>query len=253
MEAVKSFFKRTPMKTKISSLYTIMMLTSVISLYGQQEKPRENNHLFPHPVNSTMGIPDPIGSFNIRLNALRQQTTDGVEYDLSGHLGYGLFEWGGIHLRSLGVKTTPFTEVIGMVGLWRNKERTQGISLLGIVGIPTGAKKEGQHHGLAYLFGLTGRIAKEDLLTNDIILHYDFSAAHFIAETGTVVKLFPILFTTLDLRGTFGGSRPDITILPSVKWKVIDSGFIAFGFHAPLTKSTLFKNQVIVQIELGSH
>ncbi|MBU2446650.1 MAG: hypothetical protein KJ666_13925 [Bacteroidetes bacterium] len=253
MEVVKLFFKRATMKIGISSLYTIMLLSSVISSYGQQVQHHGNDHLFPHPVNSTMGIPDPIGSFNIRLNAFRQQTTDGVEYDLSGHLGYGLFEWGGIHLRSLGVKTTPFTEVIGMVGLWRNKERTQGISLLGIVGIPTGAKKEGQHHGLAYLFGFTGRIAKEDLLTNDIILHYDLSAAHFIAETGTVVKLSPILFATLDLRGTFGESRPDISILPSVKWKLIDSGFIAFGFHAPLTKSTAFKNQIIIQIELGSH
>lgn len=250
---MKSFFEGTIMKIQLFLLCVILLSSLPISLYGQQENPRENNHLFPHPVNSTMGIPDPIGSFNIRLNALRQQTTDGVEYDLSGHLGYGLFEWGGIHLRSLGVKTTPFTEVIGMVGLWRNKERTQGISLLGIVGIPTGAKKEGQHHGLAYLFGVTGRMAKEDLFTNDIILHYDLSAAHFIAETGTVVKLFPILFTTLDLRGTFGGSRPDISILPSIKWKVIDSGFIAFGFHAALTKSTSFKNQVIAQIELGSH
>lgn len=251
---MKSFFEETIMKIRLFLLCVIVLSGLPISLHGQQREQQKNDHLFPHPVNSTMGIPDPIGSFNIRLNALRQQTTDGVgEYDLSGHLGYGLFEWGGIHLRSLGVKTTPFTEVIGMVGLWRNKERTQGISLLGIVGIPTGAKKEGQHHGLAYLFGFAGRIAKEDLLTNDVILHYDFSAAHFIAETGTVVKLSPILFTTLDLRGTFGGSRPDITILPSVKWKVIDSGFIAFGFHAPLTKSTSFKNQIIVQIELGSH
>lgn len=221
--------------------------------FAQDAGTNHQHSPFPHPVNATMAISDPVGSYNIRLNVFRQQNDGTSELDVSGHLSYGMFEWGGIHLRSLGVKTTPFTEVIGMAGLWRNEELTQGISLLGIVGIPTGAKKQGQHHGLAYLFGFTGRIAKENLLTNDIILHYDFSAAHFIAETGTVVKLSHAAFTTLDLRSTFGESRPDITILPSVKWKVIDSGFIAFGFHAPLTKSTAFKNQIIVQIELGSH
>lgn len=220
---------------------------------SQDDGTTHHHYPFPHPVNATMGIPDPVGTYNIRLNAFRQQNDGSSEFDVSGHLGYGIFEWGGIHLRSLGIKTTPFTEVIGMVGLWRNNDRTQGISLLGIVGIPTGAKREEQHHGLGYLFGFTGRIAKADLLTNDIILHYDFSAAHFIVETGTVVKLSPIVFATMDLRGTFGGSRPEISILPSVKWKVIDSGFIALGFHAPLTKSASFKNQFILQIELGSH
>ncbi|MBU2507827.1 MAG: hypothetical protein KJ799_14050, partial [Bacteroidetes bacterium] len=150
---------------------TILMFFSLVIVLPQlalsQDAGTNHQHSpFPHPVNATMSIPDPVGSYNIRLNAFRQQNDATSELDVSGHLGYGMFEWGGIHLRSLGVKSTPFTEVIGLVGLWRNNERTQGISLLGIVGIPTGAKAEGQHHGLAYLFGFTGRIAKEDLLTN---------------------------------------------------------------------------------------
>ena len=210
-------------------------------------------HHFPHPLNATMAIPDPVGSYNIRLNAFRQQKDNEATYDFSGHLSYGMFDWGGIHLRSLGVKTTPLTEMIAMVGLWRNGRRTQGVSLLGIVGLPTGKKEGNGHHGLTYLAGLTGRIAKEGIITNDMILHYDFSAKHTITETGTVVKLMANLFATLDARGTFGSDQPDIALLTSLKFQLFAATFLALGYHTPVTNTRTFSHQVFVQVEVGSH
>ncbi|MEK6570964.1 MAG: hypothetical protein AABZ61_06310 [Bacteroidota bacterium] len=210
-------------------------------------------HQLPHPMNATMGIPDPVGSYNIRLNGFRQKNNGGAEYDLSGHIGYGMFEWGGIHLRSLGVRTTPFTEIIGIVGFWRNDARTQGASLLGIIGLPTGKKKGEAHHGLAYLLGLTGRMARDGLLTNDIILHYDFSAKHYIAENGMVIELTPNVFGVVDARGVFGKSRPEVSLLPALKLRMLSSTYVAIGYNASLTKAKPFQNQMFVQVEIGSH
>lgn len=210
-------------------------------------------HHFPHPLNATMGMPDPVGSYNIRLNGFRQAKDGDGEYDVSGHLSYGMFEWGGIHLRSLGVRTTPVTEIIGMVGLWRNEERAQGISLLGIVGLPTGKKDGKAHHGLSYLAGFTGRIAVPGAITNDIIVHYDFTAKHYIAETGSVLKLWPNLFATLDARGTFGNVRPDISLLSSMKFQVSSGIFLAVGYHTPVTNAKSFTHQIFAQLEIGSH
>lgn len=220
---------------------------------AQESEEAHRHSQFPHPLNATMGIPDPVGSYNIRLNVFRQQTDSGSEYDLSGHLGYGMFEWGGIHLRSLGVKTTPLTEVIGMVGLWRNQRKTQGISLLGIVGIPTGSKEGEAHHGLAYLAGFTARLATENVMTNDIILHYDFTAKHYIAETGSVVRVMENLFATLDLRGAFGNDRPDISALTSFKFQIAPLLFLAVGYYTPATNARTFAHQIFVQFEMGSH
>lgn len=73
-----------------------------------------------------MAIPDPVGSYNIRLNGFRQVHDSELSYDVGGHLSYGMFEWGGIHLRSLGVRTTPLTEVIGMVGCGEMREKLRG-------------------------------------------------------------------------------------------------------------------------------
>lgn len=241
--------------SKIKIFATVLYVVAAFPLFAQQNQTDHSHSAFPHPINATMAIPDPVGSYNVRLNTFRQQTETKTEYDVSGHISYGLFDWGGIHLRSLGVRTTPFTEIIGMVGLWRNKERTEGISLLGIVGVPTGRKsEEGKEHGLAYLFGVTGRIAKKDLITNDILLHYDFSAGHFIAETGSVLKLSHSLFATLDTRGIFGGKiKPDISFMPALKLKFIEYGFIALGYNTATTNGTLFKNQVFLQFEFGNH
>ncbi len=210
-------------------------------------------HHFPHPLNATMAVPDPVGGYNIRLSGFRQVKDSDGTYDVSGHLSYGMFEWGGIHLRSLGVRTTPFTEIIGMIGLWKNEERSRGISLLGIVGVPTGKKDGEAHHGLSYLAGLTGRIAAQGMITNDIILHYDFTAKHYIAETGSVLRLWPNLFVTLDARGTFGSVRPDISLLSSMKFQVSPAIFLALGYHTPVTTARSFTHQVFLQLEIGSH
>ena len=241
----------------MNSLFHIIGLLAALSVasisaFGQSSEGHRRTQ-FPHPLNATMGIPDPVGSYNVRVNGFRQVHNDETSYDVSGHLSYGMFEWGGLHLRSLGVRTAPFTEIIGMVGLLRNESRTQGVSLLGIVGVPTGKKNGQEHHGLAYLAGVTGRLAKKGLLTNDIILHYDFSASHLIAETGSVIRLTPRLFATLDARGTFGDISPDISLLSSLKMQVFDTAYLALGYHTPVTNARSFAHQLFVQLEIGSH
>lgn len=235
----------------LGCLAFLSFFSTISFAQGSEEAHRHSQ--FPHPLNATMGIPDPVGSYNIRLNGFRQVHDSQVTYDFSGHLSYGMFEWGGIHLRSLGVKTTPLTEVIGMVGLWRNQRKTQGVSLLGIVGIPTGKKKEGEHHGLAYLAGFTARLASENVVTNDVILHYDFTAKHYIAETGSVVRLREGLFTTLDVRGTFGSDPPNISLLTSIKSRIASGLFIALAYHGPATSGRTFTHQIFTQLEIGGH
>lgn len=240
------------MKIRLFLLCVIVLSGFSISLHGQQREQQTNDHLLPHPVNAAMGIPDPVGSFNIRLNALRQQTTLGAENDISGHIGYGMFEWGGIHLRSLGVKTTPFTEVIGMVELWRDESRTQGLSFLGILGIPTGRNKD-EHHGIAYLAGIAGRVNTFDILTTDAIVHYDFTAGHLIVESGSVIRLMPNVFGVLDISTTFGNLRPNISLLPALKISVYPMTFVGIGYRVPVTVARDFTNQIYLQIEIGSH
>jgi hypothetical protein len=232
----------------------VMAMLCTSTFVGElQAYDKPNHQVFPHPVNATMGTPDPIGSFNVRLNTFKQDRDGTSEYDIGGHLGYGLWEWGGIHLRSLGVRTTPLTELIGLVGLWRSEQKEQGISFISILGLPTSKKEGEEHHGLSYLVGLTGRMAIHNVLTNDVILHYDVSAKHYIAETGTVVRLFTSMFGVLDTRTTVGSTQPEVLVMPAVKVKLFSLGFLGLGLNVPITTTSSFHRQVVVQIEVGNH
>lgn len=243
------------MKHTFIIFYTVWLLVfSPGPVNAQESEEVHRNSQFPHPLNATMAIPDPVGSYNIRLNGFRQVHNNDVSYDVSGHFSYGMFEWGGLHLRSLGVKTNPLTELIGMVGLWRNERRTQGISFIGIVGIPTGKKKADKHHGLSYLAGFSGRVTVDDFINNDIILHYDFTAKHYIAESGTVVRLSPNVFGVLDTKTTLGNNvQPEVLLLPSVKFRILSGGFIGVGYNVPVTTYSTFEKQFFIQLEIGSH
>ncbi len=251
---MKLFFMETNIKMRIFLLCIILLSGVSGLLHGQQIEQSTTDHQFPHPLNSTMGIPDPVGSYNVRLNTFHQQRGETGEVDISGHLSYGMFDWGGVHLRSLGVRTTPFTEIIGMVGVWRDTKNKNGVSLLGIVGVPTGKDKTGkQHHGVAYLFGVTNRLTLSDRFVNDGIFHYDFSAKHFIVETGSVFRLTHDLFGGLDMSGTFGNSLPEITVLPSIKMRMFDRLFLALGYNTAITRSKPFAHQIFLQLEVGTH
>lgn len=233
-------------------LLSIAMLITITDTMAQDES---YPHGLPHPINATMGILDPVGSYNARVNLFRQQNSDGnSETDIGGHFSYGLSEIGGIHIRSLGIRTTPSTELIGMVNLFRDELKQQGMSFIGILGLPTGKKNGDEHHGLSYLMGFSGRVTVSDFINNDVILHYDFTAKHYIAESGTVARVSPNIFLGLDARMTIGNNvLPESLLMPSVKVRIIDGGFLGVGYNTPLTTYSTFDKQLLMQFEVGSH
>jgi hypothetical protein len=239
-------------KVASSLIAAAVIICSVVSVTLHAQSHVEQRRSV-HSINAPMGVPDPVGHYNLRVNVIRQQEVGSSRYDLSGHFGYGLFEWGGVHLRSLGARTSPLTEVIGMVGVLNSEDRTEGLSVLGILGIPTGEKDAEQHHGLSYLVGIAGRWRIGSVVVNDAVFHYDATAGHWIAESGTIVEISSFFFGVIDARLTFGGAAPEILVLPAMKVRVSRSMSAAIGYHAPLSRSKPFGHQLLVQWEMSHH
>lgn len=138
-----------------------------------------------------------------------------------------------------------------MLALLRDEKKQQGISLLTILGIPTGAVPAG-HHGLGYLLGITGRMVHRNIFTWDGILHYDFNAKHLLPESGFVIKTWESLFATLDLRATLK-SKSAAAILPGVKYAATPSLFVGVGYQESFGAASTFDRQFYLQVEFGRH
>lgn len=235
-------------------LFIISAIYSATS-FAQTESPPPNNHgahSLPHAFLIPNGVAPKKGAYNFQIDPFLEQRSDSTSIlDIGGHASVGMFDWGGIHLRSLGARTTPSLKVIAMGSLYRDPQGESGMGLLGIVGVPTGAVKESNtHHGLSYLVGISGRFLAMTKLASDVILHYDVTAAHFIPELGLVYWALDRLFFILDARATIGAGQSDI--LPGFKYKISEETFIGAGYRQPFGNSS-FDRQLHLLLELGRH
>lgn len=210
-----------------------------------------HSHSFPHAFLLPNGITPPKGTYNLQLSPFVEQRTDSTDLDVGGHASFGLFDWGGIHLRSLGIRTTSQLKVIGMGSLYRATDGRSGLGVLAILGVPSGGKKTSAHHGVSYLGGISGRMYLLECLAADVILHYDFTAKHFIPEAGLVWQVVPRWFAILDTRVTVGAGQADV--LPGVKYQLNQDLFVGAGFRQPIGPAVPFERQFHLQLELGNH
>ncbi len=222
-------------------------------------EPSSGEH-FPHAFLVPMGVPPTQGCYTVQLNGIYQRLDGSSRGDFGGHASYGLFDWGGIHLRSLGVATAPTTEVIGMVGLFRDASRSNGISALAIVGLPTGSSSSHDHADpsansgstTTFLAGLTGRWIIAPWLRWDANIHYDFTEKHVVPESGLVARTLKDLFLSLDVRATLGSGN-QVLALPGVKYHLGRGVYLGLGYEAPLTTDRPYDSRTYLQLEFGSH
>lgn len=207
----------------------------------------------PHSFLLPRGVPEKKNSYHIQVSPFLDQTSGVTTPDIGGHLSYGLFDWGGIHLRSLGARTSPNAEIIGLIGLIKNQEHTQGISLLTILAIPTNKKPGQDHSGLGYLVGLASRLTPTNNIVINPTLHYDFTAMHVIPELGMIYRLSSLFYSVLDSRASLGSGGNKVDLLPGMKLRIGSHSFLGVGYRFPVTTLRDFDRQIYFQYELMSH
>ncbi|MBI4375096.1 MAG: hypothetical protein HY549_01475 [Elusimicrobia bacterium] len=218
----------------------------MVNLDSAQAQEAEHAAL-PHAFLLPRGLAPRPGSYNIQLTPFLQGKRGVYELDTGGHASIGMFDWGGLHLRSLGARTAPTTELIGIATLARDGPR--GLSLLAIAGAPTGPSRDGHHSSWSFLAGLAGHWPGHGWGA-DALLHYDFSLGHFIPEVSLIRKLTKRCFAVLEGSATIG-NRPEIYTLPGIKFALNRSSLIGLGYRFPLTNSRTFDRQIYAQLEWG--
>lgn len=203
----------------------------------------------PHAFLLPRGTPPPPGAYAVQLTPFLQSEAGRSKLDLGAHASVGMFERGGLHLRSLGIGTFPTTELIGMASLVRDGGR--GLSLLAIAGAPTGPSTGGHHGSWSFLAGLAGHWPGRRWGA-DAVLHYDFTASHLLPEAALVLALGDRLFAVAEGSATLG-DRAELYALPGLKLALGRSVRLGAGYRFPLTRARKFDGQALIQVELGGH
>ncbi|MCC6128969.1 MAG: hypothetical protein IT186_03490 [Acidobacteria bacterium] len=218
----------------------------------------------PHSFNIPMGVVSPAGCHAVELNGIYQEDGGSSRGDFGGHASFSFFDWGGVHLRSQGIGTAPTTEVIGMVGLLRDKARRNGLSALVIVGLPTGPS-DGHGHDVTgtggaenpgpqttFLTGVAWRLTLAEWLLWDANVHYDFTLDHVVPESGLTARVHDRVFTNLEVRATLGDGS-EVLGLAGVKYRAGRGLFVGLGYEAALTTSRPYDRRLYFQVEILSH
>lgn len=75
---------------------------------------QEQEDVFVHPFFSHMALADPVGAVSFRFTGMERREGETVGGDVGLHIEAGLLPRLGIHLRSDGIKSERFSEVMVM-------------------------------------------------------------------------------------------------------------------------------------------
>ncbi len=129
---------------------SVLLIGIVKPLAAQENDESKMTDMFVHPFLAHMALPDKPGEMSLRLTAFQQRIGSTVGQDLVVHIEAGLLPGLGLHIRSDGIKTSPYSEVMVMYSFLHDATYTNGLSVFGQVSIPTGPAK---CNSLKYLFG----------------------------------------------------------------------------------------------------
>ncbi len=198
--------------------------------------------MFVHPFLTHMALPDPPGEMSLRVTAFQERIGSDVEQDLGMHLEAGLLPNLGIHIRSDGIKTSPYSEVMLMYGFLHDASLNNGMSVFGQVSIPTGPV---QSNALKYLFGLSGRLTIPKVMVMDANMHINLADKMAEYESSFIFKASEMLYPELELRGEITEEATSLYSLIGLKFRIADKTAIGMGIQIPITNDRAYDTQAL--------
>lgn len=231
------------------SKYLLVLILSLsgmtIRTRGQQGEREGMGDMFVHPFLAHMALPDKPGEMSLRLNPFQQREDSLINQDIGLHIEAGLLPNLGIHLRTDGIKTSPYSEVMLMYGFLHDKSLENGLSVFGQVSIPTGPVKS---NNFKYLFGLSGRLTVPKIMVMDANMHVNLADKMAEYESSFVFKASQTLYPEIELRGEITDEATSLYSLVGLKFRIADETAVGVGFQAPLSNDKEYDMQALLTL-----
>ncbi|MEO6540850.1 MAG: hypothetical protein ABIN74_07680 [Ferruginibacter sp.] len=210
---------------------------------------KENNKpkmadMFVHPFLTHMALPDPPGTMSLRATAFQQRSDSTVEQDLALHFEVGLIRNLGLHIRTDGIKTSPYSEVMLMYSFLHDASYSNGLSVFGQISIPTGPGVKS--NALKYLFGFSGRLTAPKILVVDANMHINLADKMAEYEGSFVFRASKLLYPELELRGVITQHSTSLYSLLGLKFRIADEMTIGAGIQTAVSRAREYDTQALL-------
>ncbi len=230
------------MKTIYLLLCAVFLIGTVKPVAAQENDTGKMGDMFVHPFLTHMALPDPPGTMSLRLTPFQQRSDSIVSQDMAIHIEAGLLPGLGIHIRSDGIKTSPYSEVMLMYSFLHDAAYNNGLSVFGQVSLPTGPAKS---NSLKYLFGLAGRLTAPNIVVIDANMHVNLADKMAEYESSFVFKASKMLYPEMELRGEITEKATSLYSLIGLKFRIADEMALGVGIQVPITKEREYDTQAL--------
>jgi hypothetical protein len=226
----------------------ILFIGTAFPVTGQENDKGKMADMFVHPFLTHMALPDPPGTMSLRLTAFQQRIGSAVGQDLGVHIEAGLLPGLGIHIRSDGIKTSPYSEVMLMYSFLHDASYNNGLSIFGQVSIPTGPVES---NALKYLFGLSGRLTIPKIMVMDANMHINLADKMAEYESSFIFKASKMLYPELEFRGVINKDAISLYSLLGLKFRIADEMAIGVGIQTPITTVKEYDTQALMTLGIA--
>jgi hypothetical protein len=187
---------------------------------------------------------------SLRVTPFQERNGDVVEEDLVVHLEAGLMRNLGLHIRSDGIKTPPYSEVMLMYSFLHDASIRNGMSAFGQISIPTGPVESNR---LKYLFGLSSRLTIPKIMVMDANIHVNLADKMAEYESSFILKASEMIYAELELRGEITEEETSLYSLLGLKFRVADKIALGFGYQIPITTEREYDSLFLLTLGLAFH
>lgn len=218
------------------------------TITGQETEKSGMGDMFVHPFLTHMALPDPPGEMSLRITPFQERIGSDVEQNLGVHLEAGLLPNLGLHIRSDGIKNSPYSEAMLMYSFLHDASMNNGMSVFGQVSIPTGPVES---NALKYLFGLSGRLTIPGTMVMDANTHVNLADKMAEYESSFVFKASEMLYPELELRGEITEEATSLYSLFGLKFRIADETAVGFGIQTPISKEREYDTQALFTLGMA--
>lgn len=200
-----------------------------------------------HPFFSHMGVPDPVGEYNLRVSALLTNNDGNYDGDFAFHFETGLTNYIGLHIRNDGFLDREHTELMFQFAAIRSKDKMSGFSPIIEFEFPTNTG--GDRH-TNVLIGFTTALSGSKMAFNQA-LHYNSRTEEYEVNGSYVVKIGSRIFPVVEIFGeAMPHEMPLFNLLGGIKVQINKNLILGIALQAPVTERKDFKWQLVFQPDI---